>query len=86
MNAKKLKLAAATAGATGVLAMGALTVAFSGTSVADPAAPGPIATPEATTGATTKASTANAEPETSVATPSITGPAPLPPEEEGLPG
>jgi hypothetical protein len=36
-----LKLISATAGATGVLAMGTLSVAFDGTSVAEPTSPGP---------------------------------------------
>jgi hypothetical protein len=39
-----------------------------------------------TTGATTVQSTAPAAPQTPVAVPIITGPAPLPTEEQGLPG
>ena len=86
MNTTKLKLISATAGATGVLAMGALSVAFGGTSVAEPTSPGPVPTPSATTGETSTEAAAPSEPSTSSAVPSIEGPAPLPPEEEGLPG
>jgi len=89
VNTTKLKLVSATAGATGVLAMGALPVAFGGTSVAEPSSPGPVPTPSATTGETSTEAAAPSElsaPSTSSAVPSIEGPAPLPPEEEGLPG
>jgi hypothetical protein len=87
VNTTKLKLTSATAGATGVLAMGAISVAFGSTSVAEPSTPGPVPTPTATTGETVVEETpAPLEPSTSLAVPPIKGPAPLPPEEEGLPG
>jgi hypothetical protein len=89
VNTTKLKLISATAGATGVLAMGALSVAFGSSSVAEPSTPGPVPTPTATTGETVIESPAAPEAtEETVesAAPSITGTAPLPPEEQGLPG
>jgi hypothetical protein len=86
VNTTKLKLISATAGATGVLAMGALPVVFGGTSVAEPTSPGPVPTPSATIGETSTEAEAPLEPSTSSAVPPIEGPAPLPPEEEGLPG
>jgi hypothetical protein len=89
VNTTKLKLISATAGATGVLAMGAISVAFGSTSVAEPtpSTPGPVPTPSATTGETVVEETpAPIEPSTSSAVPEIKGPAPLPPEEEDLPG
>jgi hypothetical protein len=89
VNTTKLKLISATAGAAGVLAMGALSVSFGSSSVAEPITPGPVPTPTATTGETVIESPA--APEATEATvesavPSITGAAPLPPEEQGLPG
>jgi hypothetical protein len=81
VNTAKLKVAAATAGATGVLAMGALTVAFSGSSVAEPTTPGPVQPPEPTLAQTSTETTAPPTPTTTFAEPSITGPAPLPPEQ-----
>jgi hypothetical protein len=87
VNTTKLKLISATTGATGVLAMGAISIAVGGTSVAEPSTPGPIPTPSATTGETVVEETpAPIEPSTSSAVPPIKGPAPLPPEEEGVPG
>jgi hypothetical protein len=86
VNTTKLKMISVAAGATGVLAMGALSVAFSGTTVAEPSNPGPVPTPSATIGETSTEAEAPSAPETSSAVPSIEGPAPLPPEEEGLPG
>jgi hypothetical protein len=87
VNTTKVKLISATAGVTGVLAMGAVSVAFSGTTVAEPSSPGPVPTPSATIGETsTEATPAPSVPTTSLAVPPIEGPAPLPSEEEGLPG
>ena len=86
MKSTKVKLATAAVGAGAVLGLGALSVVFSETSSADPAPPGPVSTTPVTTGETVTATTAPATPTTSVAQPSIKGPAPLPPEEEGLPG
>ena len=86
MNTTKLKLISATGGVTGVLAMATLSVAFDGTSVAEPTSPGPVPTPSATTGETSTEAAAPSEPSTSSAVPSIEGPAPLPPELEGVPG
>lgn len=48
--------------------------------------PASISGPGMSTGVTIIQSTAPAALDTSVAVPSITGPAPLPPEEQGLPG
>jgi hypothetical protein len=87
VNTTKVKLISATAGVTGMLAMGAVTVATSGSSVAEPSTPGPVPTPSATLGDTsTEATPAPPGPTTPSAVPSIQGPAPLPPEEEGVPG
>ena len=79
MNTKKLKLIAATAGTAGVLSMGVLTAAFSGSALADPATPGPIPTPEPTLGETTTDQTApETTPTTPSAVPEIVGPAEAP--------
>lgn len=88
MNAKTLKVMAATAGAGALIAMGGLTMASnSWAEPSEPAPPGPVVSAEEiTTGETTIETTAPEEPSTSSASPSITGPAPLPPEEEGVPG
>ncbi|RDH77000.1 hypothetical protein DVS77_19480 [Mycolicibacterium moriokaense] len=87
MKSTQLKLVSATVGATAAIAMGALGVAFSSVSSAEePLIAGPVATPEATTGETITTTTPPSTPETSEAKPSIEGPAPLPPEEQGLPG
>ena len=75
MNSTKLKLVSATVGVTAAFAMGALGVAFSTVSSAG-----------ATTGETITTTTPPSTPETTEATPSIEGPAPLPTEEQGLPG
>ena len=85
MNGKKLKLAAATAGTAGLLAMGGLTIAVSGTSAAEPE-PGAPAAPTATTGVTVTEGVPATTPLTEFAKPSIEGPAPLPAEDQGLPG
>ena len=83
MKSMNLKLMTAAAGAGALLAMGGITVA---TSSADPETPGLIEPVEATTGQTTTETTAPTAPETSIAVPEITGPAPLPEEEQGVPG
>lgn len=81
----------ATAGAGAVLAMGVVSVGFSETSSAEPAEPappGPVTSSAISTGETTEAGETVTEskppptPTTTIAEPSITGPAPLPPEEE----
>ena len=77
MDSSKAKLMCATAGAGAVLAMGALSVAFSETSSAEPAPPGPVAPSEATMGETATTTTAPTKPETPVATPPVTA---TPPE------
>jgi hypothetical protein len=86
VKTKQFKLMTAAAGASAVIAMGALGVANSSVSVAEEPTPGTVATPEATTGETITTTTPPSTPVTSVATPSITGAAPLPSEEQGLPG
>lgn len=88
MNAKTMKMMAASAGAGALIAMGGFAMAGNGwADPADPAAPGPVTSEEATLGSTT---VDDAPPpmtaETSSAVPPIEGPAPLPSEEEGLPG
>ena len=75
MNGKKLKLIAATAGVGGVLTMGALTT-LSGTSVAEPPPPGPVAPTEMTLPETSTETTAPPTPTTTIAEPEIKGPAP----------
>ncbi len=70
-------------GGSALVALGVLGATLSQTQ----ASPGSIASSEMSTGVTiTEASIAPNTPETSVAAPGITGPAPLPPEEQGLPG
>lgn len=88
MKSMNLKLMTAAAGAGALLAMGGITVA---TSSAEPAEPGPVEQSEITTGETTTeapltTTTAPESPSTESAAPEITGPAELPPEEQGLPG
>jgi hypothetical protein len=88
LNTKTLKVMAATAGAGAVIAMGGLSLA--GNSWADPetepAPPGPVTTEEVTTGETITEAPLPVTSSSLTAEPEITGPAPLPPEEEGLPG
>jgi hypothetical protein len=86
MNSKQLKMVSATVGAGAAIAMGVVGVAFSTVSSAEEPTPGPVPTSEATTGETITTTTPPSTPETTEATPSITGPAPLPSEEQGLPG
>jgi hypothetical protein len=83
VNAKTLKVMAASTGTGAVLAMGVLSVA--GTSWADPETPtpGPVPTEEATTGETTTVTTPPTTPTTSSVVPEIEGPAALPSEQEG---
>jgi hypothetical protein len=70
---KKLKLMSAGIGASAVVAMGALGVAFSDVSAAEPdSTPGPVATPEMTSGQTVATTTPPSAPPTSQATPSVT--------------
>lgn len=84
MNYKNVSSAFA---ASAVLAMGVLGIASNTASNAEEQfGAEPVPTIEATTGETSTATAAISTPATPRATPSITGPAPLPPEEEGLPG
>ena len=86
-NVKTMKMMAASAGAGALIAMGGFAMAGNGwADPADPASPGPVTPEEATLGATTVESPPPMTPETSSAVPPIEGPAPLPPEEQGLPG
>ncbi len=81
MNSKQIKTCSATLGAGAVLAMGALAVATSNTSVAqeDPPVPGPVTTSEITTGETVTETVAPEAPETTAAVPPITTtPTPIP--------
>jgi hypothetical protein len=84
VNSKRMKLVSATVGGSAAIAMCALGITFSTVSSAEPEAPEP--TVEATTGETITTTTPPSTPETTVATPSVTGTAPLPTEEQGLPG
>ena len=85
MKTTQLKLVSAAVGASAVIAMGAIGVTFSSVSSAEPdTSTNP--TPTAVIGETSTTTTPPSTPETTQATPSIEGPAPLPPEEEGLPG
>lgn len=87
MNRRTVKTLAAALGGGALITMGGIGVAGTSWAEPDPAPPGPVViSEEATTGETTVESTAPSEPTTSSAAPQITGPAPLPPEEEGLPG
>jgi hypothetical protein len=87
VKTEQFKAVSAAIGAGAAIVMVGLGVAFSSVSSAqEPITPGPVTTPEATTGETITTTTPPSTPETTVATPSVTGPAPLPPEEEGLPG
>jgi hypothetical protein len=74
---KQFKMASAGVGAGALIAMGAFGVAFSNVSAAEeptPAPPGPVTTPEISTGATITDTTEMEGPETSVAVPPITTP------------
>ena len=62
-----------------------VTVGIVGATIAQ-AAPGTIADSEMSTGTTSTVTTAPASPPIPLAEPSIKGPAPLPVEEQGLPG
>lgn len=86
MNSTKFKLVSAGIGASAAIAMTALGVAFSTVSSAEPGEPSPPSTTPVTTGETITTTTPPTEPPTSVAVPSVTGPAPLPSEEQGVPG
>jgi hypothetical protein len=86
VKSTQLKLVSAAVGASAVIAMGVIGVTFSTVSFAEEPTPGPVETSEVTTGETITTTTPPSTPETTQATPSIEGPAPLPSEEEGLPG
>ena len=86
MKTTQLKLVSAAVGASSVIAMGVIGVTFSTVSSAEEPTPGPVETSEVTTGETITTTTPPSTPETTQATPSIEGPAPLPSEEQGLPG
>jgi hypothetical protein len=60
--------------------------ALGGAILQGPSGSGAIAGSEMSTGVTVKATTATSGMPIPVAQPSIKGPAPLPPEEQGLPG
>jgi hypothetical protein len=82
MFSTRVKVLLAGAGAGAVVAMSALGAA-TGSVVS--AQRGPDA-PEPTLGQTVTATVPPSEAPVGVATPSLKGPAPLPPEEQGLPG
>jgi hypothetical protein len=82
VNAKTLKVMAASAGAGAILAMGGLSVASTSWAEPEPSTPGPVPTEEATTGETTTETTPPTTPTTSSVAPEIEGPAALPSEQE----
>jgi hypothetical protein len=86
VKTKKIKLVSAGIGASAAIAMSVLGVAFSTIGSAEPGSSGPVPTPQATTGQTVTTTTPPLEPSVSEAKPSVTGPAPLPSEEQGVPG
>lgn len=89
VQSKRIKLLSASVGVSAVLAMGGLAVAFSDVSVAEPGdldVTGPVEPTEATTGQTVVQEPSEVTSSPISAVPQITGPAPLPPEEQGLPG
>ena len=81
MNVRKIKLFAVIAGSVAVSAA-ALGVAI----VQGPGDSSAIAGTDMTTGATVTATLPDSAEPIPVAVPGIRGPAPLPPEEQGLPG
>jgi hypothetical protein len=81
VNAKTVKVMAASAGTGAVLAMGGLSVASTSWAEPEPSTPGPVPTEDATTGETTTVTPATT-PTTSSVTPEIEGPAALPSEQE----
>ena len=86
VKSKQFKVLSATAGATTVLVMGALTVTLSEVSVAqtpEPAPPGPVTTSEVTSGETITETVAPVAPEVPAAVPPITTtPSTIPPTAE----
>jgi hypothetical protein len=88
VNSKRVKLVSAIAGGSAAITMGVLGVGLSTIGSAEPETVVPLSvdSPEATTGETITTTTPPSTPVTTQATPSVTGTAPLPPEEEGLPG
>ncbi|WP_123029369.1 hypothetical protein [Mycolicibacterium stellerae] len=87
MSSRQYKLVSAAVGVSAAIAMSVFGVAFSTVSSAqEPFKLSPVTTPAATTGQTVTLTKAPSAPQTSHAKPSIEGPAPLPPEEQGLPG
>lgn len=77
------KLVAAVVGGSAVITLGALSVGMVESQTAPAWASG---TPQMTLGATSTDTTAPSAPAVEEASPSIKGPAPLPTEEQGLPG
>ena len=81
MKKNELKLLAVIGGSV-VVMLGVLGVALG----QEQASPGSVASSGMSTGGTVTASHPPTAPKTAMATPRIKGPAPLPPEEQGLPG
>jgi len=88
VDIRNLRVVWAGIGASAAIAMVVLGVGFgtAGAAAADGAPSGRVATPQATTGQTVTNTTPPAMPAVSQAKPGLTGPAPLPSEEQGLPG
>jgi hypothetical protein len=82
VDIRKLRLVSAGIGATALVAMGVLGVVFGTAGLAE--ADG--STGSVKTGQTVTSATPPRQPLVSAARPSITGAAPLPSEEQGLPG
>jgi hypothetical protein len=77
VKSQQLKLVAAGVGASAVVAMGAIGLAFSDVSAAeppDPGPPGPVMPPDATTGETSTEAAAPDAPDSPTAVPDITTP------------
>ena len=81
MKSSEIKLLTVIGG-TAVVTLGVLGVAVG----QEQANTGSVASSGTQTAATVTATQPPTAPETATATPRITGPAPLPPEEQGLPG
>jgi hypothetical protein len=88
MDIRNLRVVSAVIGASAVVAMGVLGVAFgtARSAAADGMPSERVPTPQVTTGQTVTNTTPPAAPVVSEAKPAVTGPAPLPSEEQGLPG
>ncbi|WP_133119032.1 hypothetical protein [Mycolicibacterium agri] len=86
MKSRQFKLVSAGIGASAAIAMSVVGVGINTVSAQAPLPLSPVATPQPTVGETVTKSKAPSAPQVRRAEPAIKGPAPLPPEEQGLPG